>query len=140
VSALDPRTEARELALQFLYQAESERLLHFSESHFQSFVKHQDVKSQVVTTLRDIARGTLDSLDEVDARITAISANWKLSRMGSIDRNVLRLAAFELLKADTPPKVVLNEAIELAKKYGSAESGAFVNGLLDKLARELRTR
>lgn len=138
--SLDPRTEARELALQFLYQVESERLLHFSESHFQSFVKHLDVKGNVVGTLRDIARGTLDNLDEVDAKITAISANWKLNRMGAIDRNVLRLAAFELLKAGTPPKVVLNEAIELAKKYGTAESGAFVNGLLDKLARDLRTR
>jgi N utilization substance protein B len=86
-----------------------------------------------------MARGTLERLPEIDERLQAASTNWKLGRMAAIDRNVLRLALYELLEAKAPPKVVLNEAIELAKKYGSAESGGFVNGLLDKLARTLRS-
>ena len=134
----DPRSDAREFAVQFLYQCESEKLLHFSESHFQSFVSHFQVPDTSVPLLRDMCRGTLERLVAIDASLQESSVNWKLSRMAVIDRNVLRLAVYELLETAAPTKVVLNEAIELAKKYGSAESGSFVNGLLDKLARTLR--
>lgn len=69
----------------------------------------------------------------IDERITTIAVNWKLSRMAITDRNCLRLGAFELLYTDTPHRVVIDEALELAKKFGNAQSGSFVNGILDKL-------
>lgn len=134
----DPRSQAREFVIQFLYQCESEKIFHYSEGHFASFVQHFNIAGDVANDARRFARGTLDRLPEIDERLQETSKNWKLSRMAMIDRNILRLAVFELLESQTPPKVVLNEAIELAKKYGSAESGSFVNGMLDRLARSLR--
>ncbi len=133
----NPRSEAREFAIQFLYQSESEKLFHFSESHFLSFVQHFTVPGKVVEPLRLLAQGTLDRLPEIDQSIQSVAANWSLSRMSLVDRNVLRLATFELLSASTPHKVVINEAIELAKKFGAADSGKFVNGILDRVARGL---
>ena len=77
----------------------------------------------------------MNALDEMIARC---SLNWKVPRMGIVDRNILRLAAFELaFEADVPSRVTLNEGIELAKRYGTEESGAFVNGILDRIAQEL---
>jgi N utilization substance protein B len=70
---------------------------------------------------------------ELDRQIEATAQNWRLSRMAPTDRNVLRLGAFELLHTDTPHQVALDEAIELAKRYGTAQSGQFVNGILDRL-------
>jgi transcription antitermination protein NusB len=75
---------------------------------------------------------------ELDRRIEQAVRNWKLNRLSTTDRNVLRLAAFEMLKSDTPPKVAINEAIELARRFGSKESAAFVNGVLDRLFQEKR--
>ncbi len=134
---MNPKSEAREYAVQFLYQCESERIFHFSEPHFLAFVGHFQVADATVPLMRDLVRGTLEQVSAIDERLQAASANWKLSRMSVVDRNVLRLATFELTGTDTPRRVVLNEAIELAKKYGSAESGKFVNGLLDRIARSL---
>ncbi len=134
MSTKNPKSDAREFAVQFLYQCESEKIFHFSDSHFQGFVGHQDVHPELIATLRELSRGTLDRTSELDDKIQAASANWKLSRMSLIDRSVLRLATFELLHTDTPRKVILNEAIELAKKFGSGDSGRFVNGILDKIA------
>lgn len=130
----NPKSDAREFAVQFLYQCESEKIFHFSDSHFQGFVGHQDVHPELIAPLRELARGTLDRTSELDERIQAASANWKLSRMAIIDLSVLRLATYELLHSDTPKKVVMNEAIELAKKFGSGDSGRFVNGILDKIS------
>jgi N utilization substance protein B len=71
---------------------------------------------------------------EIDQRLAATAENWRLPRMAAVDRNVLRLGAYEILYVpDTPPNVVLDEAIELARRYGAADSSAFVNGVLDKL-------
>ena len=69
----------------------------------------------------------------MDELIEGAAANWSLSRMAATDRNVLRLGAYELLYADTPPKVAVDEAVELARRFGSAQSAAFVNGILDQL-------
>ena len=78
--------------------------------------------------------GVFTHLAEIDERLAAAAENWRLSRMTTVDRNVLRLGAYELLyAADTPPNVVLDECIELARRYGSADSPAFVNGVLDRL-------
>ena len=87
-----------------------------------------------------MVRGVAEHQRDVDARIEAVSANWRLDRMAKVDRNVLRLAVWELAWTDTPPKVVLNEAIELGKRFGSEGTGAFVNGLLDKVLQALPAR
>lgn len=77
--------------------------------------------------------GVMECRPVLDAKIEATAANWSLKRMAPTDRNVLRLGAFELLYTDTPPRVVVDEALELAKRYGTAQSSQFVNGILDRL-------
>jgi N utilization substance protein B len=86
---------------------------------------------------RDIVNGVWQRRAEIDQRIEAASLNWRLSRMPVVDRNILRLSTWELLGCDeTPTSVVINEAVELAKKYGGDESRSFVNGILDRIAFE----
>ncbi|MEA3333970.1 MAG: transcription antitermination factor NusB [Pseudomonadota bacterium] len=81
-----------------------------------------------------LINGVLDNLEEIDHQIEKRSHNWKLNRMSSIDRNILRIAIFELLSCDEiPPKVSINEAIEIAKTYGDKNSPAFINGILDQI-------
>ena len=81
--------------------------------------------------------GVVSKLDEIDARLAAAVENWRLPRMPTVDRNVLRLGAYELLHTpETPAQVAFDEAIELARRYGSADSSAFVNGVLDRVRRE----
>ena len=85
-----------------------------------------------------IVRGVLEDKDELDTRIESASLNWRLPRMPAVDRNILRLGAFELVhRTDIPVSVSINEAIELAKRFGGAESRAFVNGILDRIAGDL---
>ena len=74
---------------------------------------------------------------EIDAALSEVTANWRLERLGAIERCVLRLAAAELIRAEVPPKVVIQEAVRLAERYGSAQSARFVNGVVDALARKM---
>ena len=86
----------------------------------------------------NIVRGVVGHLPEIDAKMRSYAQNWPMHRMGSVERNVLRLAFYELLYcSDVPPAVVLNEAIDLAKYFSNAEAGRFVNGVLDRLNKEL---
>lgn len=85
-------------------------------------------------------RGVLEHCQEIDRTIERHSENWRLERMPLVDRNILRIAAFELLyREEIPPKVVLDEAIELGKRFGSPETGSFVNGILDRIMSKART-
>lgn len=85
----------------------------------------------------ELVRGTLTHLDEIDQRIRQAAAHWKMDRMASVDRNIMRSAVYEILyREDIPPAVTINEALEIAKKYSSAASVSFINGLLDRIARE----
>ncbi|MDP3182469.1 MAG: transcription antitermination factor NusB [Desulfobaccales bacterium] len=126
------RSRCREWALQFLYQREfagqrREDELNGFWSHFQKEAKPPDYLTALVT-------GVASHQPELDALIARYSEHWRLERMGAVDRNLLRLAIYELLyQPEIPPKVVINEAVELAKKYGTEASGAFVNGLLDRI-------
>jgi transcription antitermination protein NusB len=87
--------------------------------------------------VEDLVFGVRDHLDELDSLLGRCSRNWRLERMSWVDRNLLRLAAFELTRSlDTPARVILNEAIELARRYSTAESPGFVNGVLDRALRE----
>jgi N utilization substance protein B len=127
------RTKARERALQALYQIDvaAEGIDDALARFWRSF---EPVEREVMTLAEELVRGVAAHRRAVDETIEAVSTNWRLDRMAKVDRNVLRLAVFELLETDVPVKVVLNEAIELGKKYGSESSGAFVNGVLDKVA------
>jgi transcription antitermination protein NusB len=128
------RTKARECALQALYQLDTSGgsasdVLAGLWAHFEP--ADDDTKAFAEQLVRG-ARGEQATIDDL---IQRTSTNWKLERMARVDRNILRLAVFEILKrADVPVKVTLNEAIELSKKYGSEESSAFVNGILDRIA------
>ena len=129
------RTQARECALQILYQADIRK--DPPEKIFLDFWRDNEVESEVSDFASSLVLGTLKNLKRVDETITNYASNWKLSRMAVIDRNVLRLATYELLFCDDiPRKVSINEAVDLAKKFGDMESGKFVNGILDKISKE----
>jgi N utilization substance protein B len=118
--------------VQFLYQAE------FSggpgEETVERFWRHFQKEGAPPAYLRELVEGVRTHLEELDALIVRYSEHWRLSRMTIVDRNLLRLAIFELLyQSQIPPKVVINEAVEIAKRYGSEGSGAFVNGILDQV-------
>ena len=98
---------------------------------------HLDEKHQALT--EELVRGTLAHRDRIDARVAALATDWALDRQAAVDRNILRLASYEMLyRPDSPVAAVVNEAVELAKKYSTAESGRFVNGVLGALARQPR--
>ena len=127
------RTRARERALQALYQIDvaAEGIDEALAAFWRSF---EPVEREVRELAEALVRGVAEGRREIDDAIEEASSNWRLDRMARVDRNVLRLAVYELLRTDVPVKVVINEAIELGKKFGSESSGAFVNGVLDKVA------
>ncbi len=127
------RTRARERALQALYQIDvaAEGIDEALAAFWKSF---EPVEREVRELAEALVRGVAGSRRAIDDAIEEASSNWRLDRMARVDRNVLRLAVYELLRTDVPVKVVINEAIELGKKFGSESSGAFVNGVLDKVA------
>jgi transcription antitermination protein NusB len=129
------RHRAREVVLQLLFQQEStdeapSKILQlYRESFAEGPLPDQfcvDLFTKITTTL-----------PEIDQTIIRASENWRIERMSRVDRNILRLAVYELVyNSDTPPKVVINEAVELAKRFGAEESPSFVNGVLDRIAKE----
>ncbi len=129
------RRQSRECALQLLFQVE------FSHQPPLDIVKlfwEENHHSEEVRLFSDeLFLGTMRNLKEIDFLIESCSTNWKLSRMASVDRNILRMAAFELIYLEgIPSSVTINEAVEIAKKYGTEESPSFINGILDKIAKE----
>lgn len=127
------RRQAREAALQAIYLADVSSL-----SPQEAFdvvkggLKGLDAGSE--TFIKDLLEGTLRHRPELDGRIQAVAANWELGRMAAVDRNLLRMAAYELLhRGDAPVGVVTDEALEIAKRFSAAESFRFINGILDKL-------
>lgn len=134
----NPNSTARDFAVQFLYQCETEKLFYFSDGHFRHFVSYFEVPDASVAYMQRLCETILSNIEVLDQKIGDVSKNWKVSRMAATDRIILRLALQEILESDTPPKVILNEAIELAKKYGTEHSGAFVNGILDTLLKSIQ--
>ncbi len=108
-------------------------LLHDTE-YAADFLSLRDSITGLVGFSRSLVAGTRKNRPAIDAALNATADNWTLERMAATDRNILRLAAFELLHTDTPRAVAIDEAIELAKRFGSAQSAQFVNGILDRLA------
>jgi len=130
------RSTAREAALQLLYAHEASGE---PEAHvLQSFWRETPGDPEGRQYAEDLFSGALGRQAEIDERIRAASDNWRVERMSRVDRNVLRLGTYELMaRSDVPRAVIIDEAIELAKRYGSEGSGKFVNGVLERVATEL---
>jgi N utilization substance protein B len=126
------RRKARELAMQALFYMDQSALA--PEQALQLFVQQYPLPKQVDRFFNEIVAGILENRQSIDSLIEKNSQNWKLSRMSGVDRNVMRIAVFEFLfKPDIPNTVSINEAIEIGKRFGSEETGAFVNGILDTI-------
>ncbi len=126
------RRRSRELAMQALFYMDM--IEKEPEEMIDLFCKNFKPSKQVLPFLLSLITGVLQSKDVIDGIIEQFSSNWKVSRMAGVDRNILRIAVFELLyMEDIPAKVSINEAIDIGKKYGTEESGAFINGILDSI-------
>jgi len=133
------RTRAREYALQLLYQVDvAERS---PSEMYVEFWKAFPCENPVREFAERLVTGTLEKLPEIDKLLARYTENWNLERMAVVDRNILRFATYELrFMDDSPPKVSINEAVNLAKKYSQEESGKFVNGVLDKICHRETTK
>jgi len=128
------RSHVRELVLQCLYACEHGE--EEPEQVFEDIVGPEQLSEKNVEFARQLMFGVLRDAEKTDAHIARLADNWRLDRIAAVDRSILRMAMVEIESIpDTPVKVVLNEAIELAKKFSTTESSRFVNGILDKFAR-----
>ncbi len=131
------RTRARECAVQMLYQWEASR--EPLDSVIQSYWMVRSTVEETMRLAEHLLRGTCDRLAEIDAALAAAMTNWRMDRLAAVDRSILRLGAYELIaERGTPAPVVLDEAIDMAKRFGEADSPAFVNGVLDAVRRAVR--
>ena len=130
------RRSSRELALKFLYQFElNEGNI---DEQMKLFLERNSSHDEVDTFMKKLVVSTLKQINEIDEIIQRFSNNWVLDRMTVIDRNILRIGTCELLyNFSTPPKVAINEAVDIAKKYGNEDSPEFVNGILDKIYKKI---
>lgn len=130
------RRKSREYALQMLFQLDFTRK-HIDTFDFKQFWENKEGNHDIRQFAEELFHGTLEKLSAIDASLERIADNWVLDRMAAVDRAILRFAAYEILyRKDIPSAVTMNEAIEIAKKYSSSESAAFLNGVLDRLARD----
>ena len=131
------RRQSREIALQVLFQVEYAPQISF-ENLLALFDEKKDLS--IIKYADEIIHGVQSHKMKIDERIQEASRHWKIERMGGVDRNILRLSVFEMFHAGEmiEPKIAINDAIEIAKIYGSQESAAFVNGLLDQIVRNDR--
>lgn len=128
------RTLARSFALQVLYQ------LDITGDSYTDCLNNfwlnldEPVEDNVKNFTEELVKGAIENLQQIDIKISAYATNWQIERMAVIDRNILRLSCYELIyRSDIPPKVSINEAVDLAKKYSGPAAGKFVNGILDKI-------
>lgn len=129
------RSRAREVALQLLFQRDH----HPSPppEAIDAFARERLKEAELVRFCMELYQGVVTHQAEIDQRLAQAAENWRVARMAAVDRNILRMGAFEILHlTDTPPAVALDEAIELARRFGTADSAGFVNGVLDRLRRE----
>jgi N utilization substance protein B len=134
---MSKRRKAREIALQALYAVDISHVQW--ETSLRETIERRKSAGEAADYARQLVQHVMDKRDDLDGRISACLENWEFSRVPIIDRNILRIALAELLFfPDTPKKVIINEAIELAHSYSSRDAGRFVNGVIDKLAAEVR--
>jgi len=137
------RRRSRQLALQTLYAGDlAEKVVPESAQRiddvFERVAENFDLPEGARDFAIELARGTVANLARIDALLTQNATNWKLSRMAAVDRNILRLAIYELTQTETPASIVLDEAIVLARRFGADSSPGFVNGVLDAVARGVK--
>ncbi len=130
------RHQARMMAVQFLFQRD------FNQDEFESaleiFWQNQDPPQRAKDFAETLIRGVISHRDEIDGMLQEYASNWEINRMGAIDRNVMRMAIYEMRYCmDIPPVVSINEAVDIAKEFSSVQSGQFVNGILDRAKRDL---
>ncbi|WP_437185452.1 transcription antitermination factor NusB [Planctomicrobium sp. SH668] len=135
---MSKRSKARQIAMQMLFQVDLNSDV--SGRVVRDMIAHRVKEIELQEFAWRLFSGTMEHRSELDEKIQAVSEKWRLSRMAGTDRAVLRLGAFELLFTATPVGVVINEALELAKKFGSKQSSQFVNGILDRLVPEERRK
>lgn len=129
------RRNSRESALKMLFQFDMTGLRH---NLIDGYWKENEGLPEEIEYSNLLVRGVIDHLSEIDTLIAEKAVNWSISRMGVVDRNILRIATYELIYInEIPPKVSLNEAIEIAKKYGDENSGSFINGILDGIMKKI---
>ena len=132
------RRKAREVALQLLYQLDVQGESN-PEPHLPEFWARHPVDREVREFAEVLIRGAKLHEPKIDELISQFAENWELDRMAVVDRNILRQGVFEILwTEDVPPKVAINEALEVAKKFSTHESSRFINGVLDRIHKELR--
>ena len=130
------RRKAREYALQILYALDLNPVK--TRDFLEIFWEMHPARPDATEYAEFLVNGTLGKKEEIDGRISRHSSHWKIERMAVTDRNILRLATFELMSEDwVPAKVVMNEAIEIAKKFGTTDSANFINGVLDSIHQEI---
>ena len=130
------RRRGREFALQLLFQVEMTRdpIIDVAQRFWATQEPDQDARPFA----DELSAGTLENLAGIDQRIAGATEHWRLERMAVVDRNVLRIAVFELAyRQETPPAVVIDEAIEVVRKFGAPESAPFINGILDAIRRDV---
>jgi N utilization substance protein B len=132
---MSTRRRAREIVLQLLYEADING--NRDEEAARRFIRSRLQGRKALTEFAcRLLQGTLEHREEIDRQLAALATNWTLPRMPVVDRNVLRLGAFEVLYGDTPGRVAVNESIVLAKRYGDKNSPRFINGVLDRLLKQ----
>jgi transcription antitermination protein NusB len=136
------RHRSRQRALQVLYQWDitKQPVEHAIASFYDTLYsgeEEDESKPERDAFMEELARGTSEGAPEIDQRISVKAAHWKLDRMPAVDRNILRLAVYEMTKRSTPPAVVIDEALELARRFSGDESVSFINGVLDAVRKEL---
>jgi N utilization substance protein B len=136
---MSSRRRSREMAIQVLYQVD---MVHSDLAEaLRLFCEHFKAPEAIRDFAFELALGTHGHREEVDTLIKRFSEHWRLERMSIVDRNILRLATYELLyRPDIPAKVSINEAVDIGKKYGSEDSGSFINGILDRIRLYLEGR
>jgi N utilization substance protein B len=132
-----PRHRSREAALQALYAADmsGEPDLARAQGSLDALAEHFELPAGARAFAKELVLGVAEHREEIDRRIAAVAHHWRLERMAAVDRNVLRIAAYEIVFAGTPREVAIDEAVELARRFGDDASPRFVNGVLDGLAR-----
>jgi transcription antitermination protein NusB len=129
------RRRAREVVLQVLYEEDVNPLRDLAVAD--EFVAKRMLHNKpLIAFAQQLLAGVRDHREELDEILTKHAANWSIKRMTTIDRNILRMSSYEMMFGDVPGRVSINEAIELAKRYGNRNSGQFVNGILDRVLRE----
>ena len=130
------RRKSRELAMQALFYMDM--IENVSAETLDLFCRHFPPSKRAQPFFLALVTGVINNRSEIDVMIERFSSNWKISRMSGVDRNIIRIAVYELLYCtEIPPKVSINEAIDVGKRFGTEESGAFINGILDSIRRAM---